>query len=317
MHPNATNVTRPPSLVDTVAAGFRTLNQALPALIVPIILDVWYWVGPRISIHPLVDWLRAAFDPEAWQLIRSRIDPALLTERLFDLKFTGRLEGQVPFWQRVHTLEPNITPQLFAPATWHVGSWLTLLGAIVVINIVLTLLTALYLLPLADIVRGTTAPRSWLQRVARAWVSQLGVLGIVLSLLIVIGIPLLTVAGVSSAVSPLLGNVITVFAIAVILWIFFTASFAYDAIVLSGAGPIGAVLASLLVIRTSFWGAAGLHLLSFFILAGLNVIWQNLTGSVPGLILAILSSAYIGAGLTAAHLVFYRDRLPTSAARPT
>src|SRR5688572_18920040 len=96
-HRNATNTVRPPSLVDTVGTGFRALNRALPALLVPLVLDLWYWLGPRMSLHPLVDWLRRIIDPETWQLLRDRLGPELLTDRLFDLKLSGRIEGQLPF----------------------------------------------------------------------------------------------------------------------------------------------------------------------------------------------------------------------------
>lgn len=315
MHRNATNAVRPPSLVDTLAAGFRALNRALPALVVPLALNAWYWLGPLISIQPFLDSLRAAFGPTAWQLLRSRIDPSLLPPQPVDLKLIGRIEGQLPFWQRVYILEPMVPPpQVFDRAVWPVGGLLTLLGTVVLLNLVLTLLTTLYLLPLADMVRGGAPRPGWLRRIGRAWLSQVGVLGLVLAFLIVVGVPLAALAGFVAGISPGLGNFLAVLTMALLLWVIFTASFAYDAVLLHGAGPIGAMLASLLVIRTSFWSAIGLYLLSFFILAGLHIIWQGLMGSIPGLIVAILSSAYIGSGLAAAHLVFYRDRLPRPAA---
>lgn len=318
MHRNATNTARPPSLIETLGTGFRALNQALPALLVPLLLNVWYWLGPRISLRPLVDWLRAALGPALWKQLRDQLGPTTLSEQIFDLKFVGRLEGLLPFWQRIYTFEPaGALPQWVRPAIWNVGGFLTLIGAAIAINSVLTLLTAIYLVPLADVVRGAAAPHNWFQRVGRAWLAQLAVMGIVLILLSIIGIPLLVVAGVLVNIFPLLGNFVAVFAVVALLWVIFTASFAYDAIVVSGAGPISAILTSLLIIRKSFWSAVRLYLLSLLILAGLNIIWRSLTGSPLGLIVAMLSSAYIGAGLAAAHLVFYHDRLPASAAQPT
>lgn len=316
-HRNATNTVRPPSLVDTLGTGFRALNRALPALLVPLVLDLWYWLGPRMSIHPLVDWLRRLVDPETWQLMRDRLGPELLTDRLFDLKLSGRIEGQLPFWRRMYTLETVTAAPPVAPAIWSIGNFGTLFATVLALNLVLTLLTAIYLLPLADIVRGAPVQRRWSRRILRAWLAQLGVLAIVLALLIIVGIPLVTLASVVATVAPAAGSFLSVLAMALLLWIVFTASFAYDAIVLNDAGPISALLASLLIIRRSFWGAVGLYLLNFFILAGLNIIWQGLMGSIPGLLVAMLTSAYVGAGLAAAHLVFYRDRLPTSAARTT
>jgi hypothetical protein len=242
----------------------------------------------------------------------------LIPEQPLDLKMAARIEGQIPFWQRVYTLEPM--PGSLEPVdrlVWHVGGLLTLSGVVMLINLALTLLTTLYLLPLADTVRGSVTQTSWLRRLTRAWLSQLGVLGIVLIFVIVVGFPLAAVAGLLSGIAPGLGSFVAVFTVAILLWIIFTASFAYDAVVINGAGPISALLASLLIVRTSFWSAVGLYLLSFFILTGLHIIWQGLMGSTLGLVAAMVTSAYVGAGLAAAHLVFYRDRLPASAAHDT
>jgi len=39
------------------------------------------------------------------------------------------------------------------------------------------------------------------------------------------------------------------------------------------------------------------------------VIWYRLVGSTVGLIVAMVGSAYIGSGLLAARMVFFRERL--------
>ena len=306
MHRNATNAAQPRSLVDTLGAGFRALNRALPALLIPLALDIWYWIGPRISLRPLGERLRS-LDPRAWDQARQQLRSAMPLDRPFDL----RLDGQFPFWRRIYTLVPATTaPQPIEPMTWHIGGFLALLAALIAINALLAFLTALYLLPLADVVRGSASPGTWLRRVGRTWLSLLGLMGLMMIVLIVIGLPLLAVAGVLVSVAPLVGAIIMSFFVAAVLWLVFSASFAYDAVVVSGAGPIRAMFISLLLIRTSFWKAVGLFLLSYFILAGLEIIWEGLARSLPGLIVAMVTSAYVGAGLAAAHLVFYRDRVP-------
>ncbi len=311
-HHNAANTTRPPSLVDTLGAGFRALNRSLPALLIPLALDLWYWLGPRISVRPLVDRLRA-FDPVAWDQIRRQLTAALPPDRPFDL----RLDGQFPFWRRIYTLVPaGSAPPPIEPATWHVGGILALLGAVIGINLLVTLLTAAYLVPLADVVRGSPGSGGWLRRVVRAWLAVLGIVGIVLAFLTVIGIPVLVVAGLLAQLIPALGYFVAAFFIVAVLWIVFTTSFAYDAVVVNNAGPFRAMLASVLVVRRWFWSAVGLFLLNSFILGGLGIIWERLAGSLPGLLLAMATSAYIGAGLAAAHLVFFRDRSPGPPQQP-
>ena len=50
------------------------------------------------------------------------------------------------------------------------------------------------------------------------------------------------------------------------------------------------------------------------------MIWYRLVGSTAGLIVAIVGSAYIGSGLLAARMAFFRERLrrwQSAPAQPT
>ena len=40
-----------PGVIDTLSAGFQTLNRHLYLLLAPIILDLFYWLGPHISVQ--------------------------------------------------------------------------------------------------------------------------------------------------------------------------------------------------------------------------------------------------------------------------
>ena len=42
-------------IIDTISAGFGMVNKRLWLIIIPILLDVVLWLGPRISIAPLVN----------------------------------------------------------------------------------------------------------------------------------------------------------------------------------------------------------------------------------------------------------------------
>ena len=101
-------------------------------------------------------------------------------------------------------------------------------------------------------------------------------IGIVLGILAIIGIPLTAVAMVMYALVPALGFAITFLIYGLAIWLTFSTSFAYDAILLDGVGPIAALLASMAIIRRHFWGAVGFFLLQTFILLGLDFIWSQL-----------------------------------------
>ncbi len=310
MHRNATNAVRPPSLVDTLSSGFRTSHRAAAALLVPVLLNVWYWLGPRISLQPLFAWLRS-IDPVLWDSTRAQLEPYVPQGQVFDLRVEGLLEERwfFWFWRRLFALVPSSEAiQLWQPTTWYVGGFLSLFGSILALNIIFSLLLALYLLPLADAVRGDTPTGNWFIRVLDTWARIMGIQGLIVVLLLVGGVPLLfLVLGVAYFV-PVLGSFLMAVLTATVVWLMFTTSFAYDAVVLNRSNPVRALLSSLLIVRKSFWGVVSLYLLIGVILAGLGVIWRGMETTVVGMLVAVFASAYISTGLATAHLVFYYNR---------
>jgi hypothetical protein len=86
--------------------------------------------------------------------------------------------------------------------------------------------------------------------------------------------------------------------------------FAREAIVVSGVGPLWALHASFNIVRRNLMGTLGFLALSWLIAVGSGVLWLNLAQrSTIGLIVAIVGSAYLGSGLLAARMAFYRERL--------
>jgi len=315
-HTNASKTSRLPSLVETISQGFAAVHRCLWVLLIPLLLDLCYWLGPRISVQPLVDRLLAlvkALDPQRWEAFRQQTDGQLTTTTaLLDFWQDGLV--QMP---NVNLLKPLnlVTPLIVAPpppitpTVWSISSLAVLLGAWLLINIIGLVATSVYLLPLADVVRGVDVRRISFARFVRALGSLASIVGLYILAALVGGIPLLLAASIAAVISPALGGIISIFALALLIWLLFTASFSFDAVVVSGVGPLRALLTSLFLVQRSFWSTMGLLILGWMILAGMAIIWQVLSTTTWGLIVAMVGGAYISTGLAAAHLIFYRDRL--------
>jgi hypothetical protein len=90
------------------------------------------------------------------------------------------------------------------------------------------------------------------------------------------------------------------------LFLYFVAA----AIASDGVGLGQAVRRSLVVVMQNFWSTVGLIVLTGLILLGFQFIFQRLAEIGPVAIIAsILANAILLTGLTAARLIFYRDRL--------
>jgi hypothetical protein len=318
-HMNASKTVRLPSLVETISQGFGIVNKRPWVLLIPLLLDLVYWLGPRISPQPLAGRLLSfakAIDPQSWDAQRQQLADQINTvQSPVDLSPVSFIPNMLPkFLNLLTPLIDTPTPP-FTPGTWHIGSFATLLGSIMLINGLSLLATALFLVPMAELIRGRDGARLSLSWLARAFGSFVSILVLIAAIALLVFLPFTLVAALVLQINSVLGQIIFTFGIALIFWLLFTASFSFDAVLISGVGPIRALLTSLLVVQRSFWSALGLFLIGWVILWGMSVVWAPVAASMIGLIVALIGSAYISSGLAAAHLVFYRDRLSRSAQR--
>lgn len=192
-----------------------------------------------------------------------------------------------------------------------VGGFGGLLLALFVVNGLMLPLSALFLTQLASAVRGDTmAISTWMQRTWQAALAILGRIGIVFGVGVALGLPFICLIGMVLYFSQPLGFFLFGIPIIVGFWARIYLGFSNEAIAISGIGPLRALHASFHIVRQNFWSTMGLLSLSWLISVGSGVIWFRLAeGSVFGLLIAITISAYLGSGLLAARMAFYRERL--------
>ncbi len=306
---NASKTARLPSLVETISQGFGAVNRRLWVLAIPFALDLFYWLGPRLSVQPLIDQfarLARALDPQGWEALSQQLGDALTVgSQPINLTLPGLPSMINLLGPRLTTLPAPPT----APGVWSIGSLGTLFGAAALFGLLALLATTIYLVALAGALRGKDQPRLDLRRWGHIFGSLLAIGLLLLGVMLLVAVPLSIVAQLVALVSPGFSAAILIVGMALLFWLLFTASFSFDAVVMSDVGPLRALLTSLYLMQRSFWGAAGLFVLGWLILTGLSLVWQTVAVSIAGLIVAMAGSAYISSGLAAAHLVFYRDRL--------
>ncbi len=277
---------------------------------VPLLVDLFLWTGPRISPQPLVDTI-------AHQLNNADLNASLqgyITQwRELGIPFDLRIRGNA--LNLLGSLIGTVVtpPSPLGQGTWHVGSIGLMLVTLLLVNIAGLAMSAIYLLLLGDAIRQQSGIHRWLWRGVKVFIKMLGVTLVWCGVALGILIPFLLIGGLLSLWSTVLGYTVMFFGVAGVLWMWFTARFAFAAVVMSNASAPRALLGSVLVVRRWFWSAIGLFMLSYVIMSGMAVIWQGLAHlGLIGLLIAMLGSAYMSAGMTAAHLIFYRDRMQSS-----
>lgn len=295
------------NLIDTLSAGYRLLHRRLWVLAIPTALSAYLWLGAPVTLSPVTDGVRRALADAARALGGDEASREGWARQI--------LSADV----RVAMAWLNFVPLMAPPAGAAPGGrWgalvieqpLQIVGAALVINLLALVLSSLYLTVLAEAVRGEA--RGPLERVRRAGRVALDIVRYLLALGgfgLILALPFLAISALVIVALPASTLLVLLIWYVALFWAYVYTGFAPEAISLGRAGPLRAIYHSVGVVRRDLAGTLGLLLLSFVIANGLGLVWRQIAVSPPGVALAILGSAYVGSGLAAARMVFYRDRL--------
>ncbi len=302
------------ALIETLSEGYQTVLRQIWLIAIPIALDVYLWLGPRLSVRPLTRSLLSVWLPLAqipadmrpfFEANRQFLETLGQEVNLFSL-LSSSLLGMPSY------LSGGLPERAIgSPVTWgEQGSALAALTLVVLLTAAGLFLGCIYLGAIAQVARsGIFDPRRLLLRVWRYWglILLFGVL--LVGAVLAAGLPMALIIALAEAFSPALARFTMFAALGLMFWMLFHLFFVPHAIVLSESNLFHAIWNSLIIIARNFWSALGLVILINLINAGFNVIWRRMSVNAPLMAVSIAGNAFIGTGLVAASLIFYQDRL--------
>lgn len=307
------------------------MTRAPQVMLLPVLLDLFLWLGPRLSAYPLIkslldlmNSLPAAMDEPVraqWTQMQAFFEVAGQQFNLFAwlsptlIGLPSLMAGALDIKQ----------PLASAAPVWQINNTLIYLGLFGLFSLLGLGLSAMYWSQLARVVWQAARPAASIPPQAmsgQAHAGQIwwGLIQFVLLLTvlgIMVGAPVLMAVGVAALFSPALGQMIAMLGFATLMWGMFYLAFAVHGIALRGDSLLGAVRASLILMHNQFPSTAGLLFLGIIIYLGLGMVWSLppgdswLTGG------AILGNAFIASGVLCATSFFYLDRAPTVSPPPT
>ncbi len=316
-------------VLETLAAGFSLVIARPYLFVLPLLVDLWAWLGVQVRPAALIDPLQDLMNDQG-----GSNGPAAAEEL-----------GRVGESLRVNDAFASLTPSIFsglsndtllgsmlgllAPALtsgvdrsrmyneWGDGlgqgvnpeSWYGVLGLGFLFFIGATFLIVLFKVPIANAVRGGgLSRRSFIRDVAFGWFHVIALVGLVLAGIVVLGLPALIVAQLLALVGV---NLIAVLTLALFVFGSIGALYTYfllDAMFIYRVGPIRAAKMSYAVARLNFpqcWRFAAASLL---IATGLLHVWGVIVENPPGIVIALIVNAVLGTGLSIASMMFFHDR---------
>jgi hypothetical protein len=312
---------KPLNIIQALSAGFDAVTRAPQVMLLPIVLDLFLWLGPRLSARPLIEQLL--------DLLKSLPQPQDAAMRAQMMQTQALLDQAGQQFNLFAWLSPTLigVPSMMASmlsdkqpwaqvtTVWEVNTIPVYLVLFVLFSLLGLGLSALYWSQIAQtVLRQLPGGQSWLAHAGRIWWRLILLVLMMTALAALIGMPIFFAATLAALFSPMLGQFIVVMWPAMMLWIALYLAFSIHGLALREGGFLEAVQISLLLMRAQFLPSFGLLLLGLVIYFGLDAVWTLPAGDSWLRAGGILGSAFIGSGLWCATAFFYLDRAAATTA---
>ena len=306
-------------VIESLSAGYRFLGRRLELLLVPILLDLLLWLGPRLSVAPLFKQL-SAFYLQAADVEGMPAEMADMSQQMATLlQQTGESSNLLSALANSSLLHvPSLLATGISVGTntaIEVQSPLTAGLLLLGFSLIGVLLGVIYMDMLARILPLGDGPKplrfeEFVAAVLRHWVMVL-LYALLLVVALVIGsIPIALLVTLLSLISPVISSLLVMLLSGMMLVLFFYLYFVSAALIMDNLPVHRAIMQSFVMVRSNFWATFGFVLLYNVIMLGFAYLMASVATVTPiGTIAAILIYAYIGSGLAMALLVFYRTRI--------
>ena len=306
---------KPAGVIESLGRGFETVASRAGLLLLPMVLDFFLWLGPQLSIEPLVipvvDLLNAELPAQVTTDHSSQLLHTVLTDtaeslNMFVLLSTAPLGVPSLLVATTSRVSPVGPASVIA-----VSSYSGLLPVAIALNLIGLLLGAVYLGMIAQQVLPKHARWTESEITRGLWVNWIRLIGLVLTILaalILFSAPALILSSFLGLLHPTLTNLASSLVLAVGLWMLFFLAFSMHGIVLRGSRVKQAIIDSILLVRRNMPAAAGLLTLGLLINWGMGYLCAIPNPDSWLLILGVAGHAFIATGLVAANFIFYQDR---------
>lgn len=300
----ATEKQKPNSITEVIAAAADVVISRPLLMVVPILLDLYYLAGWKITAGDTFARLQSA----ALDLKSSEGDQ--LADYIVDAgkaDLTGMVSFVIPSF-----LAGSTANNLYRPVERTVigtDNWGALMLALVILIGVTMALFGVFGLWLAD--TGLNRDRSWGDRLRLGPVVGgrfMLMLLLIVAMVLLLCIPLFIAMVVAAVLGIGMEGLVLSISVLVGLALYVLFYFAPDSLLVDLSGPVQALRASSAVVRKNLLVTLGFAVVSIIISIGLADLFDRMATSAPGLAIAIVANAFVGCVLWIASLLFFSER---------
>ena len=304
--------TPPIGVIDSFSKGFETVMSQIALISIPLLLDLFLWLGPRLSVAELFRNFGSLVTrgedvpAESAQIIEMSFNSLAESLNLFSFLSTSPLGVPSMVISKIG-LSP-LGEGLVIPIT----SWLTAVIIAFVVSLAGLFLGVIYF---AVISQGTLPNENklgdseFLESVWMGWVRIVGFAVGIVAAMIVFAMVVSVLSGLGSLVHSSVGGTVVLLGIAVWVLGLFHVAFVVHGIVMDNESINMAIRNSLSLVRLNMPSVIGLFGLIVLLLWGLGYLWLIPASDSWVLMIGIVGHAFVATGLYASTFHFYKDRM--------
>jgi len=297
----------PPGLIASLISGFNSVANHILVITLPVLLDLYLWLGPHLRIDRLMKPYMAQLPPlPSLGLLPTSssvgTQQQVWTTLINQLNLFGLLQTfPVGVSSLMRFSMPTNTP-LGAPAGIEVQSAISVIGWWVLLVVLGWLLGGLYYHWVTQ-VSLKPGPRSIGQSL-----KQTAYLSIIwIAFLFIFSLPVLVVIAVVSFFSLLAGEILQIVIAVLALWLLLPIFFSPHGIFTYQQDAFRSILNSLRMVRFTLPNT-GLFLMAFVLVGqGQNLLWTTSPDISWLTLVGIAGHAFVSTGLLAGSFIYYRD----------
>lgn len=303
----------PPNLFASLRAGFDAVANHLAVILLPVLLDLWLWLGPHVRIKTLLsDFQTYLVSSPNWDAIQSgailETYQVMLEEAALRLNLMMSLRSFPIGVPSLMAARLPIEVPGGAPLFWEISNGWVVIGLVFALFLIGLGIGSLYFSLVAQAAIGGKV--EW-RKTLRNWPwAMLQVLSLTLALLIVllvISLPTSCALSVISWGGISLGQVGILLFIGIMMWMAFPLVFTPHGIFADHNNVLYALRRSIRVTRLTLPTTALLFLAILVISEGLDILWRVPAENSWLTLLGMGGHAFVTTGLLAATYVYYRD----------
>jgi hypothetical protein len=301
------NLPPPPGIINSIKAGFDKIASHITAILLPLLLNLFLWLGPRLRMEDLFNsikndvvgiWQRGGVPVQDIQQVLDWYERTIPNINLFWLLRTlpiGISSLLLP--------KDTLSTPLGDPAILQVSP-LSFPGWILFLTLIGWTGGALYFRSVAWIVVPGDEER------VRAFhaVAQTVLVSILCGiLLMVIGIPLFVVLLLVVRLNAFLANLFVLFISLASVWVIVPLFFWPHGVFVKKQNVVTSILSSIQLTRFTLPTSSFFVLTVFLLAYGLNFLWRIPAEDSWMTLLGIFGHSFVTTALLAASFIYYRD----------